>query len=716
MLRCVAAVRRLLMVVGTLLLLLGTIAGVVHREVVDADRFAHHVDAIRADPAVSRQVGALITERLLRAQPDLTAVRPILESTATSVVASPSLTPAARLAAVSPLYGALTHGSDDPTLLRLADVAAIVIGAMSVVAPDQRAQLPPELDVRLSDFGGRGAASETLHQVHLVGLLAWLLPLLGLLALAAAGAAAGPSDRSRRSRVLGGLAGVGRGALGAGAGLALLLVLTGILVGRTDQETLAGATAQATWRSLGAAFWSTAGLLVATGYALGLVVSASRSVSEQPRTAAEVAALAWGRLLDPGQRLAAHLTRAGLLMVVGLLLLLRPLEVARGLLWALGLLLVVLALALTAPLAWERVRNLVRATPERLRALNLEWTGVAAAIAIAVLAAAFVAGAAPVQQDLSAATGHDTATCNGHVELCERRYDQVAFPATHNAMSAADQPGWFLAEQPDGVLAQLDHRIRVLLIDSWYGQRTQRPGVIANTEESRAAALAEARELIGEGAVRSALRLLDARGLTPRGPVAPYLCHTLCELGSTRWLPLLKQVRTWMAAHPREVVTFVVQDTVSPADTAELIRESGLLPYVYAPSTDQEWPTLGQMVDSGQRLVVLMERRGGGTAYPWLLDGFHWIQDTPFLFRSPEQFSCRPNRGTDDGSLFLLNHWITDKSREVSNAARVNARSVLLARARQCEQERGMIPNFIAVDFYDRGDLFAVVDTLNGVD
>lgn len=49
---------------------------------------------------------------------------------------------------------------------------------------------------------------------------------------------------------------MGRGALGAGAGLALLLVLTGILVGRTDQETLAGATAQATWRSLGAAFWS----------------------------------------------------------------------------------------------------------------------------------------------------------------------------------------------------------------------------------------------------------------------------------------------------------------------------------------------------------------------------------------------------------------------------------------------------------------------------
>ena len=71
------------------------------------------------------------------------------------------------------------------------------------------------------------------------------------------------------------------------------------------------------------------------------------------------------------------------------------------------------------------------------------------------------------------ATG--TPTCNGHVELCARRYDEVAFPATHNAMAAADQPGWFFAEQPDGILSQLDHGIRVLLIDSWYGQRTSRP-------------------------------------------------------------------------------------------------------------------------------------------------------------------------------------------------------------------------------------------------
>jgi hypothetical protein len=176
----------------------------------------------------------------------------------------------------------------------------------------------------------------------------------------------------------------------------------------------------------------------------------------------------------------------------------------------------------------------------------------------------------------------------------------------------------------------------------------------------------------------------------------------------------MTEVRTWLAAHPRNVVTLFVQDTVSPQDTATVMRRAGLLPYVYTPAGDQQqWPSLGQMIESGERLVILMENHGGGSTYPWLLDGFHWVQDTPFLFRSPAQFSCRDNRGPATAPLFLLNHWITQKHREVSNAALVNARDVLLPRAEECRRQRGRMPNFVAVDFYDKGDLFGVVNTLN---
>jgi hypothetical protein len=139
------------------------------------------------------------------------------------------------------------------------------------------------------------------------------------------------------------------------------------------------------------------------------------------------------------------------------------------------------------------------------------------------------------------------------------------------------------------------------------------------------------------------------------------------------------------------------------------------MPYIYTPDEQGGWPTLGEMVESGRRLVVLMENHGGGAEYPWLLQGFEWVQETPYLFEDPAELSCAPNRGDPDASLFLVNHWITNKARSVSTAEEVNARDVLLPRLEECEAERGMLPNYVAVDQYDRGDLLAVVDTLNGV-
>ncbi|MDF1604207.1 hypothetical protein [Nocardioides sp. YIM 152315] len=314
---------------------------------------------------------------------------------------------------------------------------------------------------------------------------------------------------------------------------------------------------------------------------------------------------------------------------------------------------------------------------------------------------------------LLAADDDADAACNGHVELCDRAYDEVAYAATHNSMAAAAEPGWFFAEQPDGIRAQLDHGVRVLLVDSWYGQRTDRRGIIATTGSTRADALREARGEFGELAVRAALRAQGATGLSPQGPVRPYLCHAMCELGSTSWRHSLDELRDWLAEHPREVVTVFVQDEVTPADTAEVVEAAGLLAYVAAPPA-LGWPTLGEMIDSGRRLVVLMENHGGGTSYPWLLQGFDWVQDTPYLFHDPAEFSCAPNRGDPDASLFLVNHWIKSKTRIAENAEVVNDRSVLAPRLEECEAERGRLPNYVAVDYYDRGDLMAVVDELNG--
>jgi hypothetical protein len=66
--------------------------------------------------------------------------------------------------------------------------------------------------------------------------------------------------------------------------------------------------------------------------------------------------------------------------------------------------------------------------------------------------------------------------------------------------------------------------------------------------------------------------------------------------------------------------------------------------------------------------------------------------------------------------MFLINHWIsTDPIPLPSQASVVNAYDALLQRARECQRIRHHLPNLLAVNFYRRGDVFDVVDTLNGV-
>lgn len=164
-----------------------------------------------------------------------------------------------------------------------------------------------------------------------------------------------------------------------------------------------------------------------------------------------------------------------------------------------------------------------------------------------------------------------------------------------------------------------------------------------------------------------------------------------------------------------EVVTFFIEDYVSPADTAAVFKRAGLLPYVTTHQVGRPWPTLGQMISTGKRVVVLMEHHGGGAEHPWLLQGWDQVQDTNYDSKTPDQLSCARNRGTAKSQLLLINNWLNHFDAIVTDAARVNAYNSLYPRMVKCQRERGMIPNFVAVNYYSRGDLFKVVDALNGV-
>jgi hypothetical protein len=682
---------------ASLLLILGILAGAVNRSVVDGARFAEHVDAIRTDPAVARQVGTAITGRLLAADPDLVAVRPLLEAAATSLVSSPAFGPVVR-AAARQAHQAVT--SDDPgqIVLRLADLGVVLAGVLRAVAPSEAARIPADLDLTLAQLGGRTVGARTVRLTRTVGVLAWLLPLLALCLFAAAVALA---DDRRRATVM-----VGRGVVAAGAGVGAV-ALTGALAGTlVNTGTLRGALVAAAAREFGGTLWWAAAIPAAAG---ALLVAAG--TDRLPRLDAPTLRRAWDRLNPPAPGPWWRIGRGAAALLVGLGLLTRPALVARLVAVVGGILFGVAGVGeLTAPLVARQ-----RPEPAPASWLRRRPSVVAGVAGMVALLVVVLLGAVPADRRLPPApTG--TTGCNGHEELCARSYADVAFPATHNAMAAADEPGWFLPEQPTGLVGQLDAGIRVLLIDTWYGQRTSRPGLIATAPASHAAALAAAERDFGEQAVTSALRIRDAVTTRPTGPVEPYLCHGLCEIGATEWAPEMTQVRAWLDAHPREVVTFVIEDSVSPADTAAVFDRAGLTPLVHTQRPGQPWPTLGQMIDSGRRLVVMMERHGGGTAYPWLLPAFEWVQDTPYRNPTAADLSCRRERGTDASPLLLLNYWLGNDFRSlVTDARAINALAVLAPYLARCEAERGTRPNFVAVNYFDEGDLFRAVDELNGV-
>lgn len=274
------------------------------------------------------------------------------------------------------------------------------------------------------------------------------------------------------------------------------------------------------------------------------------------------------------------------------------------------------------------------------------------------------------------------ATCNGSDALCARRFDQVTFPMTHNAMSNADD-GWAAPNQNHGLARQLDDGIRGMMLDTHYYD-----------EENG---------------------YTDARvdGVSPLDQA--YLCHGSCALGRRPLLDGLCDVTRFLDAHRGEIVSIIFEDGVTPEDTAQVMRAAGLDEYVHTHALGAPWPTLRELIDQDQRLIVFSETPHDAPA--WYHPAWKHIWDTSYTYKSVAAFDCATNRGQRSNALFLINHWLQTGAGlpDPVLAAQANASSVLLARAQTCAADAGRPPTFLGVDAYDVGALFEVVDTLNGL-
>jgi hypothetical protein len=120
-----------------------------------------------------------------------------------------------------------------------------------------------------------------------------------------------------------------------------------------------------------------------------------------------------------------------------------------------------------------------------------------------------------------------------------------------------------------------------------------------------------------------------------------------------------------------------------------------------------------RLIELDRRIVVFAENVGDQPAPPWYHDAFAWMQETPFLFRSPDALRCQANRGEPDAPFFLLNHWLTQNLPAPRDGETLNGREYIVDRVLECAGERGQPVNFIAVNFYEVGDLLAAVEELN---
>ena len=290
--------------------------------------------------------------------------------------------------------------------------------------------------------------------------------------------------------------------------------------------------------------------------------------------------------------------------------------------------------------------------------------------------------------------------CNGDVALCGRPYDRVVQVGAHNAMATVPD-GFLGAHQDVSLTGQLDRGARALLLDTHYWETAERLVPPAGTGGLDAAARA------------TLVRAVDS---VVRPRPGTWLCHGPCRMGATPLAAQLRELRGWLEEHPRDVVTLILQDAITPRDTERAFRAAGLGPYLYRPDPDPAapWPTLGEMAGSGRRLVVFAEEADGPA--PWYRNFYDYAVETPYRARSAGDLSCAPHRGGTDPrkQLFLLNHFVTHgMGAPRAEAAAVNDADVIVRRARTCALLRGRLPTIVAVNHMTLGDTVGAVRRLN---
>lgn len=256
--------------------------------------------------------------------------------------------------------------------------------------------------------------------------------------------------------------------------------------------------------------------------------------------------------------------------------------------------------------------------------------------------------------------------CNGLNEICNKRYDQVAYLTTHNAFNAQTE-GFSFPNQNFGLTQQMNDGVRGLMIDVY-----------------------------------------DQNG-------TPVVYHGSSILGSQHLSENFDEIKIFLDNNPNEIITIIFEAYVTANAIESVLIGTGLDTYLYSkPSGD--WDLTQTMIDNNTRLVIFSDQDDASPTQTW----YHYVWDhsveTHYSVNSPNDFNNIFNRGDSINDLFIFNHFVTDAILgigEPNEAIIVNTYSFLMSRIEDNYSEKLKFPNFITLDFHDLGDGKQVVDSLN---
>ena len=269
-------------------------------------------------------------------------------------------------------------------------------------------------------------------------------------------------------------------------------------------------------------------------------------------------------------------------------------------------------------------------------------------------------------------------TCHGESVYCLRTYDDFTFPETHNAYSTVEDQFLIGVNHYTGLQWQWDGGIRAFMVDSHH-----------RSDDNTSAE--------------------DVRFCHGTGQFFhPCLFG---EVDAFEWVSLLGSL---MDNSSGDVVTLLIENYV-PAEHLEfLFIETGMYDRIYTHTLGDPWPSLGDLVLSGTDLVVFWEQSQNND-FPWLHDFGVFSWTTNYAENSAEEMSCTVHRGDGSQPVWHLNNWLSNAFGlpDPVGAVEVNDYDNLLNRSIECWQIMDNRPTFVAVDYWEEGEITNVTITLN---